>query len=68
MLLSCGAPPPEGVDVLINLATQVPPVAGKATRVIEIIDGEPARRAAGRARFKKYRELGIEPTTHNIGG
>ena len=68
VLLSCGAPPPEGVDVLINLSTLVPPVASKATRVIEIIDAEPARRVAGRARFKRYRELGVEPATHTIGG
>jgi len=46
----------------------VPPAAQAATRVIEIIDADPARRQAGRERFKQYRALGIEPATHNIGG
>jgi DNA polymerase-3 subunit chi len=68
VLLSCGAAPPPGVEVLINLSALVPPVAPSASRVIEIIDADPARRQAGRARFKQYRALGIEPATHNIGG
>jgi DNA polymerase-3 subunit chi len=68
VLLSCGAAAPAGVDVLINLSGGVPPAAQSAARVIEIIDADPARRQAGRARFKQYRALGIEPGTHNIGG
>jgi DNA polymerase III subunit chi len=68
VMLSCGAPSPPGVDVLINLSEQVPQATASAVRVIEIIDADPARRQAGRARFKQYRELGVEPTTHNIGG
>jgi len=68
VLLSCGAPAPPGVDVLINLAERVPPAASGAARVIEIIDADPARRQAGRVRFKQYRDQGVEPTTHNIGG
>lgn len=67
VLLSCGAAPPAGVDILINLSGAVPPTAAGATRVIEIIDADPARRQAGRARFKQYRALGVEPATHNIG-
>jgi len=68
VLLSCGAAAPAGVEVLINLSGAVPPAAQGAARVIEIIDADPARRQAGRARFKHYRALGIEPATHNIGG
>ena len=54
------------VDVLINLATDVPELAASASRIVEIIDGEPARRAAGRARFKAYRDLGWPLVSHNV--
>ena len=56
MLLSC----------IVNLAAAAPPGVERAQRVIEIIDAEPARRQAGRERFKQYRAMGIEPTTHKV--
>ena len=66
VLLSCAALPPTGAEVLVNLASSVPALASHARQVIEIIDADPTRRQAGRARFKQYRELGVTPTTHNI--
>ena len=66
VLLSCAASPPAGAEVLVNLATSVPALASNARQVIEIIDADPARRQAGRTRFKQYRELGVTPTTHNV--
>lgn len=54
-------------DVLVNLAAVVPPAAAQAQRVIEIIDADEERRRSGRARFRAYRELGVEPATHTIG-
>ncbi len=65
VLLSCAALPPAGAEVLLNLASGVPAVASQARQVIEIIDADPTRRQAGRARFKQYREMGVTPTTHN---
>jgi DNA polymerase-3 subunit chi len=56
------APP----DVLLNLAGSIPPARKAARQVIEIIDAEPARRDAGRARFRQYRAEGVEPTTQNV--
>jgi len=35
-------------------------------RVIEVIDGDPAVRTAGRARFRYYREHGATPTHHEL--
>jgi hypothetical protein len=35
--------------------------------VVEIVDADPARRQAGRLRFKDYRTLGVEPVTHKPG-
>jgi len=66
VMLSAGIAPAHGFDLLINLAPQMPPCLGKACRVAEIVDGDDSRRRAARARFKAYRELGLQPATHNV--
>lgn len=68
VLLSCAAAPPANVDIIINLGPDVPACLAQTQRVAEIIDGEDSRRRAGRVRFKAYRELGIQPASHNIRG
>ena len=55
-------------DVLVNLAAAVPAATAQAQRVIEIVDADAGRRQAGRERFRVYRERGVEPATHTIGG
>lgn len=57
--------PPQR-DVLINLGTEVPEDFEGYSRIIEIIPPNPDGRDAGRARFRKYRDLGLEPETHNL--
>ncbi|HEY6482084.1 MAG TPA: DNA polymerase III subunit chi [Steroidobacteraceae bacterium] len=66
VLLSAGAAPARTVDLLINLATDIPPCLARCHRIAEIVDGDAARRSAGRVRFKAYRELGVQPVTHSI--
>ena len=66
VVLSAGIEPAHGFDLLINLAPQLPPCLGHARRVAEIVDGDESRRRAARARFKAYRELGLQPATHNV--
>ena len=66
VLLSMATPPPGPVDVLVNLAPDVPACAGVAQRVAEFIDGDPARRQAGRNRFRSYKDRGLSPNTHNL--
>src|SRR5882724_1181827 len=68
VLLSAGMTPTADFDVIINLAPDIPGCLSKTRRVTEIIDGDDARRRAGRARFKAYRDLGIQPASHNIRG
>jgi DNA polymerase-3 subunit chi len=63
VLLSSSPTPP---DVLVNLAPEVPACVAEARRVAEFIDGDPARRQAGRARFRTYKDRGWSPTTHNL--
>ncbi len=66
VMLSAGTAPPVTVDIIINLAPDLPTCLAQTRRVAEIIDGEDSRRRAGRARFKAYRDLGIQPASHNI--
>lgn len=66
VLLSAGTPPAGAMDVLVNLAADIPPCAGNARRIAEFIDGDPQRRQAGRARFRSYKERGLAPATHNL--
>jgi DNA polymerase III subunit chi len=66
VLLSAGVTPSANVDIVINLAADLPPCLAQTRRIAEIIDGDDSRRRAGRARFKAYRELGVQPASHNI--
>ncbi len=66
VLLTTTTAPESGIDVLINLAAEVPELAPRAARILEIIDGDGARREAGRSRFKSYRERGWQPVSHSI--
>jgi DNA polymerase-3 subunit chi len=64
VLLSAASLPAAAPQVIVNLAAELPGGIDQAVRIVEIIDSDPARRQAGRARFKQYRERGIEPVTH----
>jgi len=66
--LSSGVALSANVDIVINLAPDLPPFLPRTRRVAEIINGDELRRRAGRARFKAYRELGVQPASHNIRG
>ena len=66
VLLSAGVALSANVDIIINLAPELPPSLSWTRRVAEIIDGDDTRRRAGRARFKAYRELGVQPASHNL--
>ncbi len=67
VLLSCQNAAVAGYDLLLNLGGE-PPAASlaQASRVIEIIDADPARRQGGRERYRRYRERGVNPQTHHI--
>jgi DNA polymerase-3 subunit chi len=66
VVLNTGAGPTAAVDVLINLNAQLPMHPELATRIIEIIDADPVCRAAGRERFKAYREQGFPLQKHDL--
>ena len=54
------------LDVLINLALEVPDFYGKFQRVIELVDQDVTVLQASRRRFRRYRELGLIPETHKL--
>jgi DNA polymerase III subunit chi len=66
VLLRCGPLPAGELDVIINLAADVPEFLPRAKRVVEIVDGDEGRRQAGRARYRAYLERGVQPASHNL--
>ncbi len=66
VLLGGGTLPAQPFGLLVNLGEKVPADAGAAARIVEIIDADAARRAAGRMRFRAYRDAGLNPETHHV--
>jgi DNA polymerase-3 subunit chi len=67
VLLSAGRQPPVPPDLIVNLGSTLPAGVQDVAGVMEIIDADPARRTSGRARWRQYKDLGVEPTTHKLG-
>lgn len=63
VLIGSGEPPDSHHDILINLGTEVPDYFSRFERVLEIVAGDSAQRAASRARYKFYRDRGYELNT-----
>ena len=53
-------------DLLLNLDVRVPEGFARFSRIAEIVDGREASIAAGRERYRRYREHGCEPSTHRL--
>jgi DNA polymerase-3 subunit chi len=60
------APPVHACEVLLNLSGDCPPFFERHERLLEIVAQEEDDRAAGRARFKFYRERGYEIRSHDL--
>lgn len=57
---------PDGRDVLINLSDQPVKDASRLQRLLEIVPGTEEKRLASRQKFRAYREMGLETTTHHL--
>ena len=53
-------------EVLLNIGADCPPQFERHERLLEIVSQEDADRAAGRARFKFYRERGYAIRNHDL--
>ncbi|MGI9310071.1 MAG: DNA polymerase III subunit chi [bacterium] len=58
--------PSRAADLLISLTREAPADYARFARVADLILDHADDKAAGRARFRFYREQGIAPNTHNI--
>ncbi len=58
--------PKQWSDLLISLTEGVPECAARFSRVADLIGGDEQQKQIGRARFRTYRERGVEPVTHKI--
>ena len=64
---SLPAPAKSGLfSTLVTLRNEASADALGFGRVLEVVDADPAVRAAGRARFRFYRERGITPNHHEL--
>jgi DNA polymerase-3 subunit chi len=67
VMIGCGQEPGAGrPDLLINLALQVPEFFSRFERVAEVVGAENENKAAGRERFRYYRDRGYELQTHQV--
>ncbi|MFC4251915.1 DNA polymerase III subunit chi [Sinimarinibacterium flocculans] len=63
VLIGSAEPPDTHHDVLVNLGTEVPDFFSRFERVLEIVAGDAAQRAASRTHYKFYRDRGYELNT-----
>lgn len=68
VLLATDLPANAPRTLLVNLCATVPPAAVEFERVIEVPAADPQGLQQGRERFRTWRRLGAEPSTHQIGG
>jgi DNA polymerase-3 subunit chi len=66
ILIGDGSADSNEHQVLINLSGEVPVFFGRFERLIECIDHDDAVKAAGRERFRYYREHGYPMNTVNV--
>lgn len=66
VLIASGALPESHRDVLINLGDDLPADAGSYARVCEVVAGDEHSKRRARARWRGYREAGLEPGAHNV--
>ncbi|MFN7570410.1 MAG: DNA polymerase III subunit chi [Betaproteobacteria bacterium] len=71
IVLTLDAAPAPARDLLLNLDDEAPADFarwfGRFERVIEVVSQDDGDRAAARARFKRYREGGLTPSTIQVG-
>lgn len=58
--------PADHHDVLLNLASEVPPFFTDYARVLEVVDQTAETLAQSRVRFRQYREQDTEPKVNRL--
>ena len=66
VLIAAGEDAPEGCDVLLNLGAACPPHFARFERLLEVVGGADEEKAAGRERYKFYRDRGYAIAHHDL--
>jgi DNA polymerase-3 subunit chi len=66
VLVTAGPLPDSHRDVLLNLGLDLPAGFDGYGRILEVIGPGEDERRAGRARWRAYRDAGIEPASHTV--
>ncbi len=63
---STPAGPAHETEMLVNTGPGLPPFQGRFQRVAEIVSADPGERAAGRERYRHYRQQDVELHFHEL--
>ncbi len=66
VLVGTAAEPPHVPDLLVNLGAPVPDWYRGCRRVAEVVGGDAELKAAGRGRYRAYRDAGADLRTHEV--
>jgi DNA polymerase-3 subunit chi len=66
VLIGTSEPPDFWQKVIVNLSTRFPQHIEHSERILEIVDDTPEIKSEGRQRYRRYQQLGLTPTHHNV--
>jgi DNA polymerase-3 subunit chi len=66
VLIASGALPASHCDVLVNLGNDAPAGFEAFGRVLEVVGGSEESKSLARGRWRRYRDAGLGPESHNI--
>jgi len=66
VLVTGGELPPSHRDVLVNLAADLPDAVPGYGRILEIVAADEESKSLARARWRRYREAGLDPKSHTL--
>lgn len=66
VLIAAGEDAPERCDVLLNLGVACPPHFERFERLLELVGRADDEKAAGRERYRFYRDRGYAMTHHDL--
>jgi DNA polymerase-3 subunit chi len=62
----CNTPPPDTMDILLNLTDRLPVFYSSFPRIIELVINTEAAKALSREHYRKFRDEQYELYTHSI--
>ncbi|HLS87078.1 MAG TPA: DNA polymerase III subunit chi [Burkholderiales bacterium] len=66
ILIAANDQTPPGCEILLNLAADCPPHFARFSRLLELVGTDEAEKAAGRSRYRFYRDRGYSIANHDL--